>query len=229
MVKMEDAVIARFEHSGHRFEVLVDPDLALELKKGAKINLENLLAFEAVYKDARKGEEASQDLLEKTFGTSNVLEVAQKIVLEGEVHLTTEQRKRMSEQRRKDIVMFISKNGINPQTNAPHPEQRIENALNELRFQVDLFKPFQEQVEEALKGIKRLIPISMEKMKLVLKIPAEFSGQATPILHKYGCQKMEWQNDGSLVGIVELPAGLKLELFNELNHLTKGQLESKIL
>ncbi|MFH0714637.1 MAG: ribosome assembly factor SBDS [Candidatus Diapherotrites archaeon] len=229
MVKMEDAVIARFEHAGHRFEVLVDPDLALELKKGAKINLENLLAFEAIYKDAKKGEEASTELVEKTFGTGNVLEVAQKIVLEGEVQLTTEQRKRMVEHRRKEIIMFISRNGINPQTNAPHPEQRIENALNELRFQVDLFKPLQEQVEDALKGIKRLIPISMEKLKLALKIPAEFSGRATTILHKFGCQKMEWQNDGSLVGIVELPAGMKQDLFNELNHLTKGQLESKIL
>jgi len=34
MVKLEDAVIARYEHSGHKFELLVDPNLAMDLKNG---------------------------------------------------------------------------------------------------------------------------------------------------------------------------------------------------
>jgi len=33
MVNMEDAVIARLESHGERFEILVDPDLASEYKK----------------------------------------------------------------------------------------------------------------------------------------------------------------------------------------------------
>ena len=38
MVKMEDAVIARFEHSGEKFELLVDPNLAMDLKNGKEVN-----------------------------------------------------------------------------------------------------------------------------------------------------------------------------------------------
>ena len=55
MVKLEEAVTARFECEGHKFEVLVDPDLAMEVKKGNKVNADDLLAVDTVFKDAAKG------------------------------------------------------------------------------------------------------------------------------------------------------------------------------
>ena len=39
----------------------------------------------------------------------------------------------------------------------------------------------------------------------------------------------EWQNDGSLKAILEIPAGLQTELFDKLNSLTHGEIESKII
>jgi ribosome maturation protein SDO1 len=229
MVRVEDAVIARFEHSGERFEILVDPNLAMDLKHGKEVDFDNLLAIDSVFKDAHKGEVKSEDSLRKVFGTTNVYDIARRIILEGEVQLTTQQRKEIAERKRREIINFISRNAMNPQTKAPHPVQRIEAALNELKFNVDINKPTQELVQEALKGIRKLLPISMDKLNIAVKIPAEFSGKASVILHKYGLKKEEWQNDGSLVALLELPAGAKQDLFNELNHLTHGQVESKIL
>ena len=69
----------------------------------------------------------------------------------------------------------------------------------------------------------------MENFRVAVKIPAQYAGKASPVLHKYGVQKEEWQNDGSLVAMLEIPAGAKQDLFNELNHLTHGEVESKIL
>ena len=69
----------------------------------------------------------------------------------------------------------------------------------------------------------------MEKMRVAVKVPARFAGSALSVLHKYEIQKEEWLNDGSLAVVLELPAGVKQELFNELNHLTHGEIESKIL
>ncbi|MDO8647224.1 MAG: ribosome assembly factor SBDS [Candidatus Diapherotrites archaeon] len=229
MVKMEDAVIARFEHSGHKFEILVDPDLALLVRQGKSIDFESLLANEAVYKDANKGEEASEETVKKVFGTTDLKEIALKIIKDGEVQLTTDQRRRMHEQKRKEIIAFISSNAINPQTKAPHPAVRIENAMNEAKVQVDVFKSVQEQIPEILKEIRKLIPLSMDKLKVAVKVPAEFSGKAGPLLHKYAAIKQEWQSDGSIVAVFELPVGMKNDLFNELNHLTHGNVETKIL
>lgn len=229
LVKMEDAVIARFEHSGHKFEILVDPDLALQVKQGKSVELDELLAMDAIYKDAKKGEEASEETVKKVFGTTELKEIVYKIIKSGEVQLTTDQRRRMLEKKRLEIIAFIANNAINPQTKAPHPPARIENALNEAKIQVDIFTSVQEQIPDILKEIRKLIPISMEKLKVAVKVPVEYAGKAGPILHKYHALKQEWQGNGSLIALFELPVGLKNELFNELNHLTHGSVETKIL
>jgi len=230
MVKMEDAVIARFEHSGHKFEILVDPETALEAKNSGKLpELSELLAFEAIYKDANKGEEASEETIKKVFGTTEIEKIVLRILEHGEIQLTTDQRRRMLERKRTEIIMFIAGNAINPQTKAPHPPVRIENAMNEARIQIDVFKSVQEQIPEILKEIRKLIPLSMEKLNVAVKVPAQYSGKAGPLLHKYHAIKQEWQGDGSLVAVFELPVGMKNELFAELNNLTHGNVESKIL
>jgi len=42
-------------------------------------------------------------------------------------------------------------------------------------------------------------------------------------------QKEEWLNDGSYAVVLEVPAGAKQDLFNELNSLTHGDVETKII
>lgn len=229
MVRTEDAVIARYEHSGEKFELLVDPDLAMDLKHGKEINFDDLFAIDTVFKDAKKGEEKSEEIVSKVFGTTDVKEIAKKIIVEGDVQLTTDQRRKIIERKRKEIIHFISQNAIDPQTKTPHPVQRIENALEEIKFNVDVNTPTKEVIRDVLKELKKILPISMEKIRVAIKIPALHAGKASPILHKYGLEKEEWQNDGSLVAVLEIPAGIKQDLFNELNHVTHGELESKIL
>lgn len=229
MVKLEEAVIARFEHSGEKFEILVDPELALKLRKGVSVSMNELLAVNTVFKDAKKGTEVSPDALNNAFSTVDVEEIAKKIIEDGELQLTTEQRKKMLEQKRKEIIDFISRNAVNPQTNTPHPPVRIENAMNEAKINIDPFKSTKEQVDSIVKEIKKLIPISMERLQLAVKIPAEFSGKAVGVLHKYDLKKEDWQRDGSIIAVVDIPAGMKQDLLNDLNQVTHGEMETKIL
>ncbi|MFH1586963.1 MAG: ribosome assembly factor SBDS [Candidatus Diapherotrites archaeon] len=229
MVKMEDAVIARFESKGEKFEMLVDPDLAMDLKEGREVNFNDLLVIDTVFKDANKGDEKSEEKVKEIFGTAGINEIAKKIILEGEVQLTTAQRREIMARKRKEIVAFIAMNAVNPQTKTPHPPQRIENAIEEAKLQIDFGKTVQEQIPEFMKELRKLIPISLEQLKLAIRIPAEHAGKAEHILHKYKLQKEEWQKDGSLIAVVEIPAGMKQELFNEINAITHGEVESKIL
>ncbi len=101
--------------------------------------------------------------------------------------------------------------------------------MNEIKFGVDLYKPVKEQATLALKELKKVLPISMSKLVVAFKIPAQFAGKAASIVHKYDVKKEEWQKDGSLVVLLELPASVKQSVFNELNHLTHGEVESKIV
>ncbi len=229
MVKLEEAITAKYAYGGERFEVLVDPDLALELKKGKNVDFNELMAADAVFKDASKGEEQSPEAINKVFGTTDINEVAKQIILKGTVQLTTEQRREMREKRKREIIQIIVTNAINPQTNSPHPVQRIENAINEINPEIDPFKPAQDHLPAIMKELKKRIPISLEKLEIAIKIPAQFSGKAQPQLYHFKVKKEEWQSDGSLIAVVEIPAGLKNELLNKVNSITHGNCEVKVL
>lgn len=230
MVSLEEAIIARLETHGSKFEVLVDPDLALDLKKGIKKDMEDVLAIETIFKDAKKGDKASEEHIRELLGTDDTIEAAKIIIEKGDIHLTTEQRKKIHEDRKKQLITFIAKHGINPKTGTPHPPQRIEKAITEARVQIDLFKSAEEQAPKALKAIRPLIPIRFEEKTIAVKIPAHYAGKAQRIVKNFGkVKKEEWQNDGSLIVVIELPAGSVDDFFNELNKLTSGQIESNII
>ena len=229
MVKLEKAVTARFESQGEKFEILVDPDLALELKKGKEVNFSDLLAVETVFKDSAKGTEQSPEALNKTFATVDIETIAKKIITHGEVQLTTDQRRQMRETRIKEVIEFISRNAMNPQTNAPHPPKRIENALTEAKIRIDEMKGVEEQVPAILKEIGKILPISLEHISIAVKIPAAHAAKTEHVLHKYKIVKESWLGDGSLIAVVEMPAGLRQDFLNDLNKTCHGDIETKIL
>jgi len=173
MVSLEKAVIARLRRGGEEYEVLVDPYLARDLKEGKEVNFEELLAAEEIFKDAKKGERASSEELRKAFGTDDIYDVARRIILEGEVQITAEQRKEMLEAKRKQIITFISRNTIDPRTNAPHPPARIERALEEAKVHIDVFKPVEAQIKDIVKALKPILPLKFEETEIAIKIPPE--------------------------------------------------------
>jgi len=229
MVRVEDAVIARLEKFGHKFEILVDPDLAMDVKHGKDIALENLLASDSVFKDIKAGDVQSPDALKKAFQTTEMKKIVHKIIMDGEVHLTTEQKRALLEKKRLEVINFISRNTINPQTKTPHPPQRIENCLAQAKIHIDPFKSVEEQVDDIVKEIRHLIPISMEKVDFAIKVPAQYAGKCSSIIKKYEVKKEEWLNDGSLVAELLLPGGAKGDLLNELNSVTHGEIIVKII
>lgn len=140
MVRLEDSVVARYEAKGHRLEILIDPKLIDLLKSGKQVNIVDYMVIDEVFKDAKKGDKAGEEVLKEIFGTTDINEVAKQIVLKGQVQLTTEQRRKMLEEKKRQIVNEIAKNAINPQTNTPHPPQRIEKAIEEAKVHIDPMK-----------------------------------------------------------------------------------------
>lgn len=230
MVSLEKAVIARLKKGGETFEVLVDPYLARDLKEGKEVDFEQLLAVEEVFKDARKGERASKEELTKVFGTSDVRTIARKIIVEGEVQITAEQRKEMLEQKKKQIIEYLRRNTVDPRTNAPHPPQRIEMALEQARVHIDIFKPVEAQIKDIVKALKPILPMRFEEIEIAIKIPPEYTGKAISALYSFGnVVKEEWQRDGSWICIMRIPAGLHGDLLDLLAKITKGEALTKVL
>lgn len=229
MVDINKAVIARMRIDGNNFEILVDCDKAVAFR-GGKGDIENVLAAEMIFKDAKKGERAPEHDLKKSFKTDNVFEVASAIIKKGELQLTAEYRNKLREEKRKRIIELIHRNSINPQNNLPHPGDRIARALDEAKVHIDEFKKAEEQVQDVITKLRPILPIKFEVREISVKVPAQYAAKCYNILKNFGTLKRDdWQNDGSLLAVIELPAGLQEEFENELNKLTKGEIETKIL
>ncbi|MEL7669659.1 ribosome assembly factor SBDS [Methanobacterium sp.] len=230
MVTLEDSVIARLEYYGERFEILVDPDLASEFKRGKDIPLEEILAVEEIFKDVKKGDKASEEAMNKAFNSTDPLEAAALILKKGQVQLTAQQRKEMLEEKRKKIIAKITREAINPQTKLPHPARRIEKAMEEAKVHIDPFKSVDEQVNIVLKAIRVKIPIRFEHVNIAIRIPGDYAGKVYSIISDFGkTRKEEWQKDGSWIAVVEVPGGLQESFDRKLSELTGGQVETKIV
>jgi len=215
---------------GKKFEVLVDPEKALEVKGGKDVPIDDLMAVRDVFEDSKKGEHVSPDVLNKTFGTNDSRIIAIKIIREGDLQLTTEQRNRMLEEKKKAVAMLISKQGVNPQTGAPHPQDRVLRAMDEAKARVVLEKRAEEQVDEIVKAIQKIMPISFEKVQVGVRIPAEFSGKGSAVVRNFGTpSREEWASDGGYMCTMELAASAQVDLFDRLNSLTHGNVQVKII
>ena len=228
MIDIDKAVVAKLKKGESHFEILVDCEKALELRKGKDVDMDDILATNDIFKDVKRGEHAS-DLL-KVFKTENKREIARKIIMEGEVQMTSEYKKKLRDEKRKQIINIIHRNAVDPNTGFPHPPQRIDNALNEIKVNIDEFKPAEEQLQHILPKLRVILPLKYEIREIAIRIPGTYAGKCISVLKQYGkLLKDEWQNDGSLVAVVEVPAGIQEEFFDKLNGLAHGEVESKIL
>jgi len=230
LVSLDEAVIARMKKGEEHFEVLVDPYAAADFIDGKEIDIVQSLAIDAIFKDSKKGTHASEESLQKNFGTTDVSEITKQIISKGDIQLTTEQRHKMQKNKKNRIIETIAKNAMDPKTKAPHPRQRIELAMEQAGVHVDPFKPVSEQVKLIIELLRPIIPISMDNIKISIKIPAEHIGRAYGIVRNYGTlEREDWQSDGSWIGIIKIPAGMQNDFYDKINDVTKGNVSTKIL
>ena len=230
MVSLEDSVTARFETGGNRFEILIDPEAAQQYKEGEEIDWEEAIAADGIWNDSSKGDRAPEKLVNDTFGSLDLIDIYKKILAEGSIQLTSQQKKEMVEQKRKRIISHIAANAMNPQTGGPHPPQRIENAIEEIRYSIDPIESDEKQIEKIVSKIKLLIPISFDKIRVAVKIPAIHVGKCYGQLSGLGnIESEEYQKDGSWIGIIEMAAAAQTKLEDLLGSVTKGTAEIKTL
>ena len=131
--------LAKLKKSGNVFEVIIDPEKMI-LYKNKKIEAREVLMYEKVFSDAKKGYEASTEIMKSVFNTENTLEVAKIILDHGEIQFTKEYRDQKRKEKINRILDIITKNAIDPKTGLPHPRNRIESAIEEARVKIDNFK-----------------------------------------------------------------------------------------
>lgn len=223
------AVIAKLNRNGEEFQIFINANLAYDYITGKRSDPMSVLEVDEVFKDAKKGERQSEEKIKKAFGTTEISKVAEVILKNGEVPITTEQRSKLAEEKRRQIIDIIARNSIDPRTNAPNPPLRIENAMNEARVSVDPFKNASEQVDDVVKKINMIMPIKFTTVKIEVTIPAELANRSYGLLKRFGLKSEQWLTNGSLQALLEFPAGMQNDFFDRINSATQGKATVKII
>lgn len=222
--------IVRLSAEGEHFEILVHPDPALDFKFGRNVDVSQIVAVDEVYSDANKGLRVPVEKLQKHFKTSDFLQIAEIILRRGDLNLTTEQRRKLVEDKRKQIVSSIARNFVDPRSGLPHPPMRIEQAMAEIRISIDPFKDVNEQTKAVVEELRGVLPLKSERIKLLVKIPAQYSSQSFGSLKGVGeIIKEDWGQDGSLSVVIEIPAGVHATLLDRLGSITKGNAQASVI
>ena len=101
---MVDVTVVRYSFEGEKFEILVKPDPALDYKLGKKKDVSAVLVSDEIYTDSGKGTKPGNEKLLKAFKTEDQTEIAQIILQKGDLNLTTDQRRKMIDEKKKQIV-----------------------------------------------------------------------------------------------------------------------------
>ena len=220
---VDKVTVIRFSVEGEKFELLVKPDPALEYKLGKRKDTSTVLVSEEIYSDSNKGTRASTEKLMKAFKTTDPAAIATIILQKGDLNLTTDQRRKMVSEKRKQIVEFIAKTYVDPRSHIPHPPLRIEQAMDDAKVSVDPFRNTDDQIKEIVEQLRSIIPLKSENMLLEILVPAQFAAQSYSVLKSAGTlKKEEWQANGSLKVILDIPAAARANVIDRLGSVTKG-------
>jgi len=201
------------------YETNVDLDEALKLKKGEG-NVNAAWQDTNIYHDAKKGTIVSQDDLQEAFGTTDLTEAVEKLIKKGDVQLTQEHRDEEREIRKKQIIDWFVRNAVDSQSNRPFTPEFLSSAIERAGINIDK-RPVDQQVSKISEALKTIIPLKIETKKLIITIPAIYTGKVYGIINEYK-EKEDWLSDGGLKCVVNVPVGLQMEFYDKLNAITHG-------
>ncbi len=208
----------RIDKSGKHFEILVDLEDAMKFKRG---EIGSIIAeSDIIFRNVKKGERAPTSDIESAFGTTDPNEIIPKIVKGGEILTTQDFRDAEQEKKFKQVVDFLSRNAVDPQSGNPHTSERIKNALEQAHVNIKNTS-VENQINDILAEISKIIPIKLETKKVKITIPAIHTGKAYGVISTHK-ETETWLDDGSLEVIVKVPAGMIMDFYDKLNGVTHG-------
>ncbi len=219
-------IVARIKTKGKTFEILVNSAKAIDYRKTGQSPVSDIIAFDGVFSDYRKGLRIKEKDLSDAFGTDDLGQIYEKILKQGELMLPIEFKQEAREEKMKQIVEFLSKSTVDPKTSKPHPSNRIMSAMEQVGINLKENESVETQARNALKLIQKILPIKFETKRIEIKVPSMHTARAYGIL-KDSLIKEEWLADGSLLVVVELPAASLMDFFDKLNAITHGSAITK--
>eukprot|EP01084_Bolivina_argentea_P005304 10026_1 len=221
--------IVRFSSGKHKFEVITNKGTALQYRDN-KIAFNGVLMTDQIFTNVTRGDVANPRDLSEVFGTEDLMKCCERIVKEGELQYTAQERKEFVEEKTREIVYYINKNYVDPKTKLPHPSDRISTCMKDCHIRVDPKGDTRRQAEAAVAKMRGKIMFAKAvAIRAQVTIKHAQVGQCNNIIHKLAnVLHEEWSATGCIFTVEMSNADLNL-LKNALMKPTNGDYEMQFL
>lgn len=225
MVNVDEAFELRYWKGKEEFQVLVDFDeLQKFRKKPEEISVYDVLADTKIYRDQKKGDIASENLLKTAFEGKEEEAILKEMLLEGECQIPTSYLNKLREEKKEQTINYITSNSINPGTKSRYTRVMIETEVNRLNYNFNAQKDHISQAEEVLKLLKKKMPIRMDKTYIEISIPGQYCGAFYGPFRKYGKISKEFYDQaGNLRMHMEVTSGVLEDVISFIKKNTNNE------
>lgn len=219
-IKLTNVSVVRMKKGKKRFEIACYQNKVQDWRSGVEKDLDEVLQIHQVFLNVSKGQVAPHDLLQKSFGTSDLDKIILVILKKGEIQLSGKERSQHMAQLQKEVLNIISTKCVNPKTKKRYPPTMIEKALKELKYNMTNARNAKTKALEAIRLLveKQIIPISRAQMKLRIMVKNKkfMKGEkdVTPILGTI-------QSKDNIEGDLEIVCLIEPECYKELIEMIK--------
>jgi len=231
MVKVDEAFEVKYKKAGENFELLVDFDKLNDYKKNQETTqIFDVLADDKVFKDQKKGELASKNELEKHFKTTNQNQILKTILLEGECQIPTAYKNKLREEKKRQVINYISENATNPQTKGKYARTMIESEIAKIKYNYEINKDYLPQANNILKQLKKTMPIGITKSKIQMRIPGIHCGNFYGNFRQQGkILKEKYDENGNLCLEMEISDSIIDRVIDDIKKKSNNEAEYIVL
>ena len=115
------------------FEIYCKSGL-IDMYRESNLPISKVLVTDKIYSDIKKGNEAKVSDLKKIFGTDNYDDCVKVMLDFGEYSMSTEERRKKVDLRKREIISYITKNYTDIKNNNKISVELIEEILKKLKL-----------------------------------------------------------------------------------------------
>ena len=217
--------IVRFQKGKLKFEVLAKKGAVVKYRE-QRLSVQHVLLIDTIYSKCSQGKVAKSSDLKRVFGTADFMQCASQILQNGDLSLSSSERKAKMDTKKHEIVYYISKNYINPLSKCPHPSDRILSCMEECNIKINATKSTKTQSLNAIKKMSgTLFFAKAAALSISLSIKYKYDinkiGQLINRISGGSSYQQKW-NEKGCVFVMELSKADLEDLSNKLNKLTNG-------
>ncbi|KAI9668521.1 MAG: hypothetical protein M1829_005338 [Trizodia sp. TS-e1964] len=132
-IRLTNVSLVRLKKGKRRYEIACYKNKVLEWRSGVESDLDNVLQIPAVFISVSKGQAASAQELENSFGADTPLnDIILEILKKGELQVGEKERNAALERVHNEVISLVAAKLVDPRSKRVYTPGMIEKALDEL-------------------------------------------------------------------------------------------------